>query len=286
MQNTQLIVIEQLPIIAQQLETLSEHIKEKVDFALSLVVNDDTVEEVKKVRTDLNKEFEALDKQRKEIKAAIIAPYNELEGIFKEFVSSHYKGADEQLKARINAVEDEFKQAKQNDLKEYFDELCTANNIDQMGLTEKAWQIHNPNITLSASLKSLKEKAKEFIACMVDDIFAVEGMEYSAEIMAEYKQNLSLSIAMNTVNARHKAIEDERRRAEEAAVIKQAQEKAIAKVEAAMPASSPLAPPTITSSPDDDPVMTMVVRGSFTTRKSELKEIKKFLEERSFKYEQ
>ena len=58
-----LITIETLPVIKYHLEQLSIEIKEKVDRVNSLIVNEDTVKEVKQVRADLNKEFNELELQ-------------------------------------------------------------------------------------------------------------------------------------------------------------------------------------------------------------------------------
>ena len=68
MNESKLIIIEQLPIIKSHLENLSVEIKEKVDRANSLVVNEETVKDVKQIRADLNKEFKELEEQRKQVK--------------------------------------------------------------------------------------------------------------------------------------------------------------------------------------------------------------------------
>ena len=62
MQDKQIMVLEALPIIKTHLEKLSIEIKEKVDKSLSLVCTEDTVKDVKKVRAELNKEFQELEK--------------------------------------------------------------------------------------------------------------------------------------------------------------------------------------------------------------------------------
>ena len=89
--NNDIITLEQLPIIKYQLEQISTQIKEKVDNATSLVCNEDTVKEIKKVRADLNKEFNELETRRKEVKQAIMQKYDEFEEIYKENVGNIYK---------------------------------------------------------------------------------------------------------------------------------------------------------------------------------------------------
>ena len=108
-----IIELEQLPIIRYRLEQISIQIKEKVDNATSLVCNEDTVKEVKKVRAELNKEFDELETKRKEVKQGILEKYNEFEEIYKENVSQIYQNADATLKEKINNVENELKKARE-----------------------------------------------------------------------------------------------------------------------------------------------------------------------------
>ena len=132
--NNELIVLEQLPIIRATLENLSVEIKEKVDRANSLIVNEDTVKEVKQVRADLNKEFNELESQRKAVKQAIMAKYDEFEEIYKENVSNLYKNADSQLKEKIDNVENQLKQDKIDELEMF------ANQYLPKDVAEHAWE--------------------------------------------------------------------------------------------------------------------------------------------------
>lgn len=62
---------------------------------------------------------------------------------------------------------------------------------------------------------------------IVADIAAITAMENSAEIMVEYRKNLDLPGAIKTVDNRHKALEEQRRREEERR-IRQAEREAAA----------------------------------------------------------
>ena len=63
--NQELIVIKQLPIIEEQLKTLSEEIDKKVTDATALVCTEETIKQVKTTRADLNKQFAELEEKRK-----------------------------------------------------------------------------------------------------------------------------------------------------------------------------------------------------------------------------
>ena len=65
------------------------------------------------------------------------------------------------------------------------------------------------NITLSASVKALKDQAKDFIDRVASDLLLIDTQEHKAEILVEYKKTLNASQAITTVSNRHKEIEQE-----------------------------------------------------------------------------
>lgn len=208
--NQDLIVVKQLPVIQEQLKTLSIEIDKKVENAKGLVCTDETVKEVKQVRAELNKEFKELENQRKLVKEQVLAPYMQFEEVYKQYVSDKYKGADIELKNKVDNVEKELKVKKEQEIKNYFEEYKIANNINFI-----TYEQAKINVTLSASIKSLKEQVKAFIDKIVDDLDLIETQEYKAEILVEYKQTLNVSQAITTVTNRFKAIEEEKKRQEE-----------------------------------------------------------------------
>ena len=204
MSENKLIVLEQLPIIKATLESLSVEIKEKVDNATNLVCNEDTIQEVKKTRAELNKEFNELETQRKEVKSAIMSKYDEFEEIYKENVSNLYKQADESLKEKIDNVENELKSEKEEELKEFVNQYIELNDL-QDTITFEDLGI---KITLSASMKSLKEQAKEYIEEISNNIKLIKLEEYSDEILLEYKTIWDYTKAKLKVIERHKRLEE------------------------------------------------------------------------------
>ena len=210
MSNQELIVVKQLPIIQEQLKTLSTEIDKKVENAKSLICTEETVKEIKQVRADLNKEFKELETQRKLVKEQVLAPYMQFEEIYKQCVSDKYKNADIELKNKVDSVENELKIKKEQEIKDYFEEYKTLKNIDFI-----TYEQARINVTLSVSMKSLKEQAKMFIDKVVDDLNLIETQEYKTEILVEYKQTLNVSNAITIVTNRFKAIEEEKKKQEE-----------------------------------------------------------------------
>lgn len=213
MSNQELIVIKQLPQIEEHLKELSLDVDKKVENAKSLVCTEENVTTIKQIRASLNKEFKEVEQQRKIVKEQILAPYMQFEEIYKIYISDKYKSADNDLKVKIDSIENELKTKKEQEIKAYFEEYKTANNIDFV-----EYEQTRINVTLSASMKSLKEQAKQFIDKIIDDLKLIETQEHKTEILVEYKQTLNVSQAITSVTNRFKAIEEEKKRQEQKVV--------------------------------------------------------------------
>lgn len=209
-----LIIVKQLPQIEEHLKELSTEIDKKVENAKSLICTEENVKTIKQVRADLNKEFKEVEQQRKTVKEQVLKPYDDFETIYKQYISDKYKSADIALKQKIDNVENELKEQKEQEVKDYFEENKIANNIDFV-----TYEQANINVTLSASMKSLKEQAKTFIDKIVDDLKLIEIQECKEEILVEYKQNLNVSKSIQDVANRHKLLEEEKRKQEEQKVV-------------------------------------------------------------------
>ncbi len=278
-----LIVIKQLPQIEEHLKDLSTEIDVKVNNAKKLVCTEETVKTVKQVRADLTKDFKNLEEQRKTVKEQILAPYMQFEEVYKTYVSNKYKEADIDLKQKIDSTENELKKQKEQEIKKYFEEYKTANNIDFVDFKQA-----NINVTLTASKKNLKEQAKTFIDEIVDDLKLIETQEGKEEILVEYKRNLNVSKSIQEVANRHKLLEEEKKRQEELKnkQLEEAQRQAdmsIKKQEVATKNALDnfvIEPPKVI---EQEEILTLKfkVRGT----RSKLRELKRFLEDGGYDYE-
>lgn len=210
MSNNELIVVEQLPIIKEQLKLASVEIDKKVAEAMSVLCTEENVKVVKEIRASLNKEYKKFEEKRKEVKTIVLKPYEEFENVYEEHISNKFKKADLALKGQIEAIENELKEKRREEVKKYFNEYQSEKNIDFV-----TFENANINVTLTASMKSLKEQAKSFLDKIADDLALIETQEHKAEIIVEYKQTLNVSKAITNVNDRFKAIEEEKAKQEQ-----------------------------------------------------------------------
>lgn len=272
--DNQIIVIEQLPVISEKLMQIKEEVTEKVAVATALVCTEETVKEVKKAKAELNKDFKAWEEKRKEVKAAIMSPYEQFEAVYKDCITDTYKAAEKDLKIKIDSVESELKAKKEKEVREYFSEYLESKGIDFI-----TYEQANVNVTLTASLKSLKEQSKAFIDRISDDLALIETQEHKAEILVEYKNTLNVSQAITSVTSRLKAIEEEKKRQEEAAAKKAEIEKQ--DVEQVVKLTPPTIEPPKVENPEEEFKLTFKVIAT----KAKLRELKAFLDNGGYKYE-
>ena len=211
MEEQQLIVVKQLPLIEEHLKQLAIEIDEKVKTAKSLVCTEDNKQEIKKVRAELNKEFNELEIQRKSVKECILEPYMNFEETYKELVTNKYKEADKELKEKVDAIDNQLKSEKEKETREYFEEYKKSLDIDFIKFEDA-----NIKVGLSDTVTSLKKKAKDFINRVNTDLATIMLQDNKEEILVEYKQNgFALNNALSTVLKRHKQLEEEKKKQEE-----------------------------------------------------------------------
>ena len=283
MSNTaELIRVVQLPEIEEHLQSIKVAVTQKVNDALSLICTEDTVKSVKAVRADLNKDLKDFEERRKAVKKAIMSPYEQFEAVYKECISDTYKRADIELKAKIDSVENELKEAKRTEVEAYFEECSKSVGVDFVRLSDL-----NLNITLSASVKSLKRQVKEYFDKVIQDLALIATLEHTTEILVEYRKTLDVSDAVLTVQERHKAIAEQEKRNAEASIIAEKQAETVEKVEKAVRESvtEEISAPEVEEAPPEgnEPVYEATFRVTGTL--AQLKALKKFLNDGGYQYE-
>lgn len=264
MKENEMIIVKQLPVIEETLKRIGKEVDLKVERALALECTDESKQEVKKARAELNKQKEELETNRKEVKNQILAPYMAMEEIYNAEIKVKFEVADKILKERIDTIEKVEIDNKKQEVIEYFEEYVTDKHIDFITFEQT-----NVNVTLSASLKSLKEAVKTCIDKVVNDLGLIETQEYKTEILVEYKNSFNVAQAITTVSNRYKAIQLEKEKQEALHQIKSQEEVVVAKVEEVLSA-----PTTIEKEIKEEVYeMTFTVNGT----KEMLRQLKSFL---------
>ena len=213
----------QPPVIAESLDNVRQNLELLLADIGILPQNDDALKYVKQIRANLSKEFERMENQRKAVKKQVMEPYDLAEKKYKEYISGPYKAADEQLKKWVDTYQDGLKQKCTDTLKEYFNELCQANGIDFLPFNRCGVVVDMAMARQKEPRKAL-EQISNVVSYVRSDMNTILKMDDAAEVMAEYRNNLSLAMAISIVEMRkqereqmHRMIEEQRHQQEQKA---------------------------------------------------------------------
>lgn len=236
-ENTDLVpmlVCTQQPVISENLVDLQERVASIADMVNQLPRVPDSIPQVKKARADLRKYFDSLEEQRKAVKAAVMAPYNEAEAKYKALVSGPIQSADRLCKDFVDGVELEMKQACENGLRDYFDELRAANHVEFLKF-EQSGIVVDMASAKQKTPKKLREQLVQFVARVASDVDRIAEMDDAEEIMVEYQKSLNVADAIGTVLDRHRRIQAQREADQARSTAKAAEAEAVRKVDAVAP---------------------------------------------------
>lgn len=249
MENTEIIVVKQLPIIEEQLRTVQQNIQARVDEVLAMECTEDTVKEVKKARAELNAQFKDLEARRKAVKSQIEAPYKKFEVVYKACAGDIFADADRKLAQKIRDVEDGMRNKRADAVRSYFEEYRDSLNLPA-DLAD--YRYAGINVTLSATEKSLKSQAKEFLDRLRDDLSLIAAQPDPDEVLTEYRECRNVARAVQIVRERHARIEAERRRREEEQEAQRKAQEHAAEVEQVIEEEEQLTMPEPTEAPADE----------------------------------
>ena len=185
-----------LPVIEHDLVKVGKLVDERLAQLniANLVATDETIQAMKSLRADLNKELKDYEEQRKVVKELITKPYSEMEVVYKQMVSDKYKTATDILKDKIGEFEYKIKLNKKTEVEEYFNEAVSMFDIEWL-----KFGMLKIDINLSTTVKKYKEDVAEAIKRIVSDVELIEMQQYAVEMLVEYKKDLNISRAIKEV---------------------------------------------------------------------------------------
>lgn len=266
-----IVKIEQMPIIFAQLENIGKLIDERTKDLDTLECTEENKQEVKKRRTEINNTLKVLEDKRKEIKTKLLEPYNVFEEKYENECKTKLENASNLLKEKIDFIENQQLAEKKSELREFAYQYIETNNLSQLiGFDDIGL-----NITLSASMKSLKEQILDFINKVVSDLKLIEMEEYKDEISIEYIQTLDFVSAKTKVVERHKQLELLKQQQEEKLEQEKQEEEIIGKVEEIVEVPKEII--------EDTEVIT--VQFTITDTKEKILKLRDYLKENGINYE-
>ena len=250
-----------------------ELIKDKAaaikNFYANLVISEDDCKEMKKEMASLNKAKDAVKKYRMDIVKKFNEPLDNFVNSAKETEKILTETYDS-LKGQIKKFEDETLNKKTEEVKAYYEEYAQSLHIDFVPFENSGL-----SVTLSASMKSLKEACKSFLDRIDSDIKLINTLEKDLinEILIEYKKSLNVSNAVITVKDRRKALEEEQKKQEALTALKAEETKVEEKVE------------EITAPKVVEPVKTYTAKFKVEATIDQIKDLKTFMDLKGIKYD-
>lgn len=276
----ELIKVESLPKIFYQLEEIGKVVDNALVGIEDMVCDEDNKKEVKKRKQEITAFKNLMETRRKEIKNQVMAKYNEFNEKYETEVKSKLTNAESILTEKYTAIEIQQKLDKETELREFADSHFKYHNIQDLVKFEDI----GLNITLSASIKSLKEQILDFCKKITADLELIELEEFKDEILIEYKNSLNFANSKIIVSNRHKQLEEMQRKQEELQKKKEEEQKIIEQVEEVVEQEI-TAPVEIETTKLEDKEETFIIQFTVRGTKTQLKELKLFLQNGGYEYE-
>lgn len=274
----EIVKIEQMPKVFSQLEKIGDIIKKKTSDLDKLECTEANKQEVKSRRTEINNTLALLEAKKKEIKNKLLEPYNVFEEKYNKECKEKLQNASSILTQKINSIEIQQKLEKEQELREFADEYFSHYMIKDVVKFEDI----GLNITLSASIKSLKEQTKAFCERISNDLKLIDLEEYKDEIVIEYLKNLDFAKSKMLVVERHRQLEEIKKREEELKAQQEQEQEVVEKVEEVEEEIKPPVEIIDVEAQEVEEVFT----ATFTvkTTKAKLKALKNFMESEEIEY--
>ena len=138
--------------IESNMKDVKGYVEELNNYYKNVSFTEETIQQAKEEKAKVNK----FKTQVAEYRKNIIAEYNKPIKVFEDTAKETEKLLSETyntINKQVASYEDEKKRKIEQQIKEYFEEYKIANNVDFI-----TYEQAKINITLSASLKSLKEQ--------------------------------------------------------------------------------------------------------------------------------
>ena len=256
-----------ITVTKARLKAIADSCADRLKLAEDMACTAETKQTVKKLRAELNKEFAEYEKERKELTDEYEKPLKLFKQVYDEYITQPFRNADIALNIKISDVESAQKAEKAENIERYAKELIQAYSLDWLDVSRIM-----PNVTLSASEKSLRKEVKEAVGRIKSDVDCVNAISDNSELMAEYMKCLSLAQAKMAVAERQHAIEA----AEKARALYNQQEELDREAEKRI---EQLAPPTVVQE-EKTYTMTFTVSGTI----EQLKALKAFMIENNINF--
>lgn len=269
-----------------QIGQIEDNIKEVKEYAIKLneyysklIYTPENISEAKEDKSKINKFKDKVKQFRIETVKKYKEPINAFEEMAKnteELLTETYN----LLNGQTTAYDNSTKEKISNNLKKYFEEYAESLDIDT-----ELFKFEDLNISVGLSdgneegkpKKSIKEKVKAGLDKLKNELDTISTLNYSDEILIEYKKSKDLNSAIMLVNNRHKELEKLQKQKEKQARVQEVNQAPKTKVN--FNGGGLYAPKRVQTEPKH-----LII--DFEATEDELKELVIYLKTKNYKFKQ
>lgn len=196
---------EPLPVVQWNYDEVKQWLTDGLAAYKGRVYTDETVNEAKKDRANLNKLADAIDTKRKEMKAMYLQPYEEFEKQAKE-LTAMVKNQSAEIDAQVKAFEEFRKGEKLKSIKALYEELIG----DLAGLVPYE-RLHNPKwLNVTTSEATIRGELEGKIDGIIIGLSSINSLNLEPDIAEQIKRVFLTNFDLAAALAEKERIEKQR----------------------------------------------------------------------------
>lgn len=198
MLNMQQIRVVQGSVDFQNYERVKQQALQLAENLQTVEVNEDNLKQSKKLLAAVNRRKKELDDERIRIKKVMLEPYQEFEQQVKE-ITLIVEAANETVRQQVKHLEEEERQAKQEQLAEIFHKRKALYSLGDL-IPFEDW-MKPKHLNKSTSIESAEMEMVEFLERTERDIKVLQSMPDVNAHVSAYIGQYDLALAMTQVRA-------------------------------------------------------------------------------------
>lgn len=192
--DLQAIVVKQGYIQFGEYEKLKKEAIELSNQIRSVVVNEDTIKQSKKLLAAVNKRIKELEDHRIAIKKTMMDPYTLFEAQVREIVKI-VKEADQEVRDQVRYLEEAERSQKEEIVQEIFEKRIKHYSFrDLFSFTDFLKPKH---LNKTTSIEAVEKEVIEYLEKLTWDLKAIESMPDSKTILSAYLETKDLAAAIS-----------------------------------------------------------------------------------------
>lgn len=205
------LLVQQGSILFPEYETVREQAINLSETMLQVEVTSENIKRSKQLLAAVNKEVNKLNDERIKAKKKLLEPYDELEKKVKE-INSIVKNAENTMRQQVRELEEKERDEKEQVIRTIFEKRMKQYDFEELMGFDKF--LSPQHLNKSYSMTKVESEMVKWFTKVEEDLSLIYSMEYSYEIIAEYQRTQNVTQSIQTVNDRHKVIQEMERKSE------------------------------------------------------------------------